>query len=416
MECANLVLGTSFTPRDASDVAITSGAISSTTVRSLVVDATELPNLRQAAIEAGSPSTLTDVTDGSLSFTGDGISGTIGYSSLSVNGTNITLSGDITGGAAGPFTTTALNQYNAGSSQLTFRDGQIGAGETANANFGNAVTGDINLGTNSHWVFTQGDVTIGQEIEDIVGATTIATASQFVSVTPFVARFTSGGVTLEFTVSSVSRNTTGRLNAGTNNQFYFGGTAANNFNLTAADVTSDGGTFNLVNGSAISFEIGAAATQTIGDLTITNGVGNWTGNGTVEVCNDNGGGSITTGGDLMVGGDLGVGSLSFNTIPFVDADGMFADSPFTIDTSVDPDCVRINAGQLKIGTGTNTISDDQIVITHPMNSSNQVNISTGNGSTVLPTVAVTDGTDTTTVALTGVSNNNDNFLISKYWR
>lgn len=152
------------------------------------------------------------------------------------------------------YDTNFLTQYNAGIKQFSFRNNQIGSGESANDNFNPASTGDITLGTDAYWGYSLGD-NLGQDIEDIVGPVTIATAGTFVSVTPFKAKFSSGSAELVFTISSISRGTTGRINSGSQNNFYYGGTSANNFNLTSTDVVSKTGTFSLVNGSYMTFQL-----------------------------------------------------------------------------------------------------------------------------------------------------------------
>ena len=147
-----------------------------------------------------------------------------------------------------------LNRYNSSAVQFSFRNNEIGPGESANDNINPASTGDITLGTDAYWAKSLG-YNFGQHIEDLVGPVTIATAATLVSVTPFYAKFSSGGAELVLTVSSISRGVTGRINSGTQNGFYYGGTSANNFNFTSADVVSKTGTFSLLNGSWMTFQL-----------------------------------------------------------------------------------------------------------------------------------------------------------------
>ena len=147
-----------------------------------------------------------------------------------------------------------LTQYNAGTKQFSFRNNQIGSGESANDNFNPASTGDITLGTDAYWGYSLG-VNLGPDIEDIVCPVTIVTAGTFVSVTPFKAKFSSGSAELVLTISSISRGVTGRINSGSQNNYYYGGTSANNFNFTSSDVVSKTGTFSLLNGSYMTFQL-----------------------------------------------------------------------------------------------------------------------------------------------------------------
>ena len=208
-------------------------------------------------------------------------------------------------------------------------------------------------------------------------------------------------------------------------------TTANNFYIVGRSPFQDIQPDMFVNGNGVfspngntwtmTYSVGGTVTTTVGGIEWISGTGSWSrgdGTDTATICiGDASGdtGDINGGGDLNIGGQitqmnangpvianeegtLDVANIYNNTLPFWTG-STFDNSPFT----VEGDNVRLANGNLLIGTGTQTISEDAILISHPDNSSNQVNINTGNGTTVLPSLSVTDGTTSMSLVTGGLT-------------
>ena len=294
----------------------------------------DLTSLGEELATLTTSTTLTDVEDGSLEISVGDASLTVGYSSAAINGNVVTLGGDVTGGAQ------SLGDFVSGTTAPGWNSPQVSAvadlanvGTTFGAAAGNFIRFFFSAATDVDTflnTLTNGDTTSHtnqftyRSLSNNGGATSADDNA-------YPLTLTSGANTITFQLGSFSMNTATQVN--------FRAVGGQPFGV---GTVTGAGSYAQADGLTWTASIDGTV---IGNLTVTDGVGEWF-VGTAQVCLNGSGGDASLGGDLSVGGDTtsggkltlrSVGTTTPVTLLAVDADGCVVDG-----TALDTDTTLVH--------------------------------------------------------------------------
>ena len=289
-DCIDLFVGDATTRPQHIDL-LNSGAsigavdIATATINRVVLDAQSLPNLLNLVSDG---SAQTAVSPGTLDFTGNAPIGSFraGYSSVARNGNVVTLGGDAT---------TSASNIPADAQTFTLtRGATVGSGEVRISN--TAAAG----GAYAEGAMIDSDRTnIHVHFENQTVRDMFSTGGHR---TGFLMVFFSNGNYMIGEIQGSGNNPYLIIEVGDEN-------TGNDFSVWDGVYPADGATVTIAFRAIPTerFPVPTTGETTFGDVTITNGLGNWGTAGSGNLCDNNSGGGVTTGGDARVGGNVDVG-------------------------------------------------------------------------------------------------------------